>query len=272
MLMIYFVVFAAVLLPVYLFCIAPGKNNDKMRLFENRYIAHRGFFDNKNGVPENSLSAFALAAENGYGIEFDIQRTSDGKLVVFHDDSTGRICGEDLLVTKTCSEKLRSLKLLGTDEKIPFFDEVLKTVGGRVPLLIEIKPAHDNAAAAETVMKELENYEGLYCVQSFNPFVLRYLKAHYPSVAVGQLSTDLFDDNKKQPLIYKLTLGSLLVNFVSRPDFMSFNVKYTKKLSYNIYRIFFKTKNAVWTVSSKADEKEAKKYGNIIIFEKFDKS
>ena len=41
------------------------------------YVAHRGLFDNENGIPENSLPAFERAAKNGFGIETDVQMSAD---------------------------------------------------------------------------------------------------------------------------------------------------------------------------------------------------
>ncbi|MBR4173489.1 MAG: glycerophosphodiester phosphodiesterase [Clostridia bacterium] len=269
MLFVYISAAGIVLFAFYLFCIAPAAKSGKMQPFENKYIAHRGLFDNENGVPENSLLSFENAAKNGYGIELDIQRTTDDELVVFHDDSTGRLCGEDICVCGSESDKLRSLKLLDTDERIPLFKEMLKTVDGRVPLFIEIKPKHDNAATVELMMEELKGYKGAYCVQSFNPFALRYIRKKYPRVPIGQLSTNLFDDNREQPLFYKITVGSLLVNFISRPDFLSYNIKYANRSSYKIYRTFFKTSDAVWTARSAAENEKAKKLCSIIIFDKY---
>jgi glycerophosphoryl diester phosphodiesterase len=47
-------------------------------------IAHRGLWS-KDGPPENSLGAFEAACEAGYGIELDVQLSSDGEAIVFHD-------------------------------------------------------------------------------------------------------------------------------------------------------------------------------------------
>ena len=55
--------------------------------------AHRGLHDKDNGVPENSLKAFALAAQCGFGMELDLQLTKDNRVVVHHDHSIQRPAG-----------------------------------------------------------------------------------------------------------------------------------------------------------------------------------
>ena len=60
-----------------------------------RPCAHRGYFDNNSGIPENSSAAYKRAIEKNYPIEMDIQLSKDGKLVCFHDDNLKRMCGVD---------------------------------------------------------------------------------------------------------------------------------------------------------------------------------
>ena len=85
----------AVLVLLYLFLIAPRlwKKPDRTPYMGIHY-AHRGLFDNKSEAPENSLAAFRKAVEAGYGIELDVQLSKDKKLVVFHDATLKRMCGE----------------------------------------------------------------------------------------------------------------------------------------------------------------------------------
>ena len=106
------------------------------RLPCGRY-AHRGLYG--GGVPENSLPAFRRAAEMGIGIELDVQLTKDGRVAVFHDAGLRRVCGVDGRLCDRTLAELRRLTLCGSAEHIPTLDEVLETVGGRVPLLVELK-------------------------------------------------------------------------------------------------------------------------------------
>lgn len=151
------------------------------------YVAHRGLFDNENGIPENSLPAFARAVENGFGIETDVQMSRDGVLVVFHDDTLKRMTGADGKLSDYTFEQLRELRLAGTDCVIPTFEEFLQAAQG-VNLVVEIK-THDNIGEVEQKTYDmLKGYAGHYCVESFNPFIIRWFKKNAPEVIRGTLS------------------------------------------------------------------------------------
>lgn len=151
------------------------------------YVAHRGLFDPAVGIPENSLPAFERAAKMGFAIETDVQMTKDGVLMVFHDDTLKRMTGaEGKLCDKTYDE-LRALRLADTDCMIPTFEEFLAAANG-MNLVVEIK-AHKNIGETEQkTYNLLKNYKGHYCIESFDPFVVRWFKVNAPEVVRGQLS------------------------------------------------------------------------------------
>lgn len=152
------------------------------------YVAHRGLFDNENGIPENSIPAFERAYEHGFAIETDVQMSSDGVLVVFHDDDLKRMTGEDGIVAEKTFEELRRLRLIGTDCVIPTFDEFLQAANG-VHLVVEIK-THKRIGEVETKVRDaLKGYKGHYCIESFDPFIIRWFKLHAKDVIRGQLSS-----------------------------------------------------------------------------------
>lgn len=151
------------------------------------YIAHRGLFDNGSGIPENSVPAFELAVQNNYGIETDVQMTKDGVLVVFHDDTLKRMTGTDGKLTDFTFDELRKLRLLNTDCVIPTFDEFLQAANG-VNLVVEIKTHDDIGETEQKTYDALKNYKGNYCIESFNPIIIRWFKKHAPEVIRGTLS------------------------------------------------------------------------------------
>ena len=156
-----------------------------LRLF--RY-AHRGYHD-KPRIPENSMAAFRRAIENGYGAELDVHLMRDGRLAVIHDASLKRTAGADVLVEDLTAEELKTYRLEGTDERIPLLEEVLELFQDRTPLIIELKAERGNhAALAEATCRMLDRYRVHYCIESFDPRCLIWLKKNRPEIVRGQLS------------------------------------------------------------------------------------
>ena len=130
----------SVVILFYFFMVFPRRTEKKRILdISPSMFAHRGYHDIAHRIPENSMTAFHAAIQHGYGIELDLHLTRDGQLIVFHDDTLERLCGRPGRVEDLTYDELKSLCLLGTDERIPLFSEVLAAVNGRVPLLIELK-------------------------------------------------------------------------------------------------------------------------------------
>ena len=106
--------------------------------------AHRGL--HAPGVPENSLAAFQQALDAGYGVELDIHLMKDGNLAVIHDHSLLRTTGAEMLIEELTAEELENFCLEGTGERIPLFQDVLNLIGGKVPIIVELKSTDSNFA------------------------------------------------------------------------------------------------------------------------------
>ena len=230
--------------------------------------AHRGLFDNKS-VPENSLAAFRNATERGFGIELDVQLTKDGHVVVFHDYTLDRVCGAKGKVAELTLEELRRYRLLGTEEGIPTLVEVLELVDGRVPLLVEIKGESANDALCLATALLLDEYDGAFCVESFNPLLLYWFKTHRPEVARGQLVTNLMKTRKNGNKIVNFLLTGLLLNFLSRPDFIACDIKHMGGPSFYLCVKLFRAKQVYWTVKEREDFEAIREADAWSIFEGF---
>ena len=142
-------------------------------------FAHRGLHG--PGVPENSLAAFRAALDIGAGIECDVRLSADGEPVIFHDHDLHRLCASALAIEATSAAILKGQRLLSTNEHIPPLNDLLSLVGGRVPLLIELKTRGGNAAKlAAAVLAGLSGYDGPVGVMSFDAAVSRFLRRHAP--------------------------------------------------------------------------------------------
>ena len=153
--------------------------------------AHRGLHG--DGAPENSMAAFRRAVEGGYGIELDVHLLKDGSLAVLHDHSLKRTAGADVLIEDITPADLANYRLEGTDEAIPLFSQVLELVAGRIPLIVELKSTTGNfAALTEAVTRMLDTYQGIYCIESFDPRCVHWLKCNRPELIRGQLAENFF--------------------------------------------------------------------------------
>lgn len=227
-------------------------------------IAHRGLHDKEH--PENSLSAFQRAIDGGYPIELDVQMISDGTLVVFHDESLSRLTDNDGYIKFLNKSDLDILTLKDSKEKIPTFDEVLKFVDGRTPLLIEIKNPSKVGELEKKVIEALKDYKGQYAVQSFNPYVLEYFYKHAPNILRGQLAG--FMKHEKLAFFKKYALKRMLLNKkISHPDFISYEAK---RVPNRFVRKYKKIPLLVWTVTSQSEYLKVVKYCDNVIFEGFE--
>jgi len=245
------------------------RRNPNGKLLDGWLYAHRGLHNNKSDAPENSLRAFSLAVEKGYGIELDIQLTKDNVPVILHDYDLKRICMTDFKVSEHNYEELEQFRLFQSNEKIPTFEEVLAVVDGKVPLIIELKIPWKAGKICSIVSEILKNYKGIYCIESFNPFGLSWYRIHEPKVVRGQLSTDFIrekmDGNKFQFFILK----HLLMNFYTKPDFIAYHYIYKKGLSYTICRKLYRVKTVAWTIKNQQDYEDNRKYFELLIFDSF---
>ena len=209
----------------FLFMTAPGRPKKQQKnVFMGRNIAHRGLHDIEKGIPENSLAAFEAAAAAGYGVELDVQLSKDGQVVVFHDDDLLRVCGVDARVDSLTFAELSQLRLLGTDEKIPLFSEVLSCIRGRGPMIVELKTGKHNKELCRKTCDLLRCYVGEYCIESFNPFIVRWFKKHAPHVLRGQLAAPKEDYQGSQKPLIGWMLSRTLFNFLCRPQFIAYKI------------------------------------------------
>ncbi len=230
------------------------------------YFAHRGLFNEE--FPENSIEAFDNAIKYGYGIELDVQFSKDKKLVVFHDDNLKRVTGDNRNVCDVEYKELQHLKLSNTEKTIPLFENVLKKIDGRVPLIVEIKHGKHTKQLAEETFKFLKNYKGKYAVQSFDPFILNWYVKNQPEVIRGQLSA-----SSKNYIGFKgyekFILANLFLDFKSKPDYISYELNGLPNFMVSFSRKVLQTPVLVWTIKNENELKMAKMCADGYIFDSF---
>lgn len=272
---IFAVVFAFVLIlllvtaAVWLWAIAPAGRRPDFAPFKKFDYAHRGLHQLENKVPENSLTAFSLAVLGGFGMEFDLQLTKDDQVVVHHDQSVKRSCGVDRLITDMTLEELRGYRLFGTEERVPLFSEVLELVGGKTPMIIELKGYNDPARLCTLVMEQLKGYKGLYCVESFDPRIVKWFRDNRPDIVRGQLMDKMKAGDDGLSAAGAFFACHMMTNWYNRPNFEAYNFKSRNFLSMHAARRLLGMQEVSWTLRTEEDYKKARALGNLCIFEKF---
>jgi len=159
-----------------------------------RWIAHRG---GGSLAPENTLAGMAAGMAAGAdGVEFDVQRTADGHLVVFHDDDLRRICNVSGRIVTSTLAQLRELdagRYFGPQfagELIPTLDEVLETLPANAFVNIEAKRFRFRSDGLEAGIAEAfqrHSLAGRCIVSSFNPVLLWWLGRIDRTIPLGLL-------------------------------------------------------------------------------------
>ena len=265
--MIYLLIALIVIFILYLLALRGRTGHKGLQDLQGWNYAHRGLHG--NGVPENSMEAFQLALENGYGIELDVHLMKDGNLAVIHDSSLKRTAGVDVQIEDLVTAQLQDYYLEGTQEQIPKFCQVLELFDGKAPLIIELKAAGNNhAALSEAVCKMMESYNGAYCLESFDPRCIYWLRKNRPQEIRGQLSENFVGKKSgKLPFILKWVLTTNILNFLTRPDFIAYRFRDRKRLGVRICRRLWKIQGVTWTLRNLQEHKDAVAEGWLPIFE-----
>ena len=231
--------------------------------------AHRGLHDIEHGLPENSLRAFRLAAISGYGAELDVHLSKDGRLVVMHDESLLRTAGVDRNICDCTAQELDAMCLEGTEEKIPYLEEVLPIFEGKTPLVIEIKAFGKNhAALTEQVCLLLDRYPKLrFCIESFDPRVLLWLRMHRPEIVRGQLSENFMKDRNGLHVVTAFLLTHLCTNFLTLPHFVAYKYQDRNGFGAVVSRRVWGVQEFSWTLRTAQEVEQTKRNGALPIFE-----
>lgn len=239
-----------------------------MSIFEtwiaNTPIAHRGLFTAT--IPENSIAAIKNAVKSKLPVEIDVTCLADGTPVVFHDEKLARMTGKDGFISNCNYSDISKLTLAGTKEKIPTLKEALAAVDGKVPVLVQIKNFGKVGAIEKSVWKVLQDYDGEYAIESFNPYTLEWFKKNAPKVRRGQLAC--FFKTKEITGIKTFSLKRMWFNKkISEPNFIIYSSEdmpnnYVKKY-YGVIPVL------TYTIKSEEEEKRLKGFVDNFVFDSY---
>ncbi len=235
-------------------------------------LAHRGLHDSSRSRPENSRSAVLAAIRSGYGIEIDVQPSSDGEAIVFHDRALSRLTGRAGLTCETSTDSLVETRLLDSNETIPRLSDILELVAGRAPILIEIKDIDEmfnpiDGRLESAVCHLVTKYAGPVALMSFHPESVARCASLAPDIPRGLVTCSFCGNDWPGVSQGRLTeLGSLSsldrtgASFVSHDwrDLETVKLKPVRQRGIDII---------CWTVRSPDEEAVARRNAVNITFE-----
>lgn len=226
-------------------------------------IANRGLYNET--YPENSIGAINNAIEKGYGICVDVRALADNTIVVFHDETLGRMTNSDGFINNCTYADIEDLKLAKTEEKIPTLLQVLEVVDGKVPLLVDIRNM-DKVSFEKHVWRILQGYKGEYAVVSANPYSLEWFKLNAPKVKRGQVSS--FYKGSDLPFGVRFAYKRMKLNKdVSEPNFIVYK---SDDLPNRFVTKYKDLPLLAYHVTNKESYDKVKKHVNNVVFEGFE--
>jgi glycerophosphoryl diester phosphodiesterase len=242
-----------------------------------RPIAHRGLHALENGIVENTLSAAQAAIQHGFSIECDVQLTGDGETIVFHDSSLERLTmGRGDVASRNAAD-LSELAMKHTNDTLPTLAVLLDAIGGRAPLVIEIKSRFDGDwRLAERVAAVIAAYEGPVAIKSFDPHVIAHLRDNADRLGtdrrpLGIVAEANYDPGGRERLSQAVreSLAAFLHYPQTRPDFLSWRVDDLPHAIPFLLRTQLDTPVIAWTVRRQDQRVRAAQWADQIVFEGF---
>lgn len=249
----------------------------RIQNFSSCFYAHRGL--HQAGIPENSLQAHEQAFTHGYGVELDVRLSSDGVLVVVHDDSLRRLCGVETFVHELTAQELAQLNVLNASCGICRLEEVLECFSqaqnthdtAHQHLIIEIKPSAEWRQVCEKTERLLRQYPVSVLVESFDPRIVRWWYVHHPQY-IRALLVEHYDAQSTTVRFWPLRCfaNSLMYTRMCHPDMMACRLEDLSAWAWRVQRFWYKPLYIFWTIRSQKVCNEALGYGGLVIFENFE--
>ena len=237
-----------------------------------RPIAHRGLHDKARGVIENTPSAAFAAIDKGFAIECDVQLSADGEAMVFHDFALERLTESSGDVGAKMANALSALTMKGTTDRIMSLPDFITCIGGRTPLIVEIKSRFDgDHRLAKRVAEIVKASSAPIALKSFDPGVLAALRTLASECLRGivAMATYDFPDYASCSAGDKHAMANLLHFTDSRPDFLSWRVGDLPSAAPHLCRAALGLPVMTWTVRNDADLAKAAAHADQIVFEGF---
>jgi glycerophosphoryl diester phosphodiesterase len=199
-------------------------------------IGHRGM---PSKAPENSLEGSILAYQEGANvIELDIYLSSDNRLIVMHDATTGRTASSNLTVESSTLEQLKELTLQDTTGnfpglRIPTLDEYFAEFKGKdVQIFIEIKSTKPEIVPVLRALIEEYEFFDQVVVITFHTSQADNMRLVLPEISVGYLNTSLASASNLNGSILSILNNVVPIKTTYNPEVSPLTPDLLRELNY----------------------------------------
>jgi glycerophosphoryl diester phosphodiesterase len=235
-----------------------------------RPVAHRGLHDAARGLVENTPSSVAAAVAAGYGVEVDLQITSDGEAMVHHDDALGRLTDGAGRLDALTAEALRRVPFRATTDRMISLGELCDLVAGRATLLLEMKSHYDGDARLPLrIANVLEGYAGPVAAMSFDPLQVAVIRKAAPRLLRGLVAERHFRAGRPERTSLQESFTYCRNVWTSRPQFLAYSIRDLPSPPPLIACYVAGLPLLTWTVRSEEERRRAARWADQMIFEGF---
>lgn len=219
-----------------------------------KIIAHRGYSEK---APENTIGSFKLAFDvKSDGIELDIYRIKDEKIVAIHDNSTNRTGDKELTVEDNSLDELKEVDVgswKGEEwkgEKIPELKEVFDCIPKGKEIVIELKSGYEVISPLKKYILNSNKNKNEITIIAFGEVIFE-VKKHFPDIKALALFSEE-DNNNIENIIKKVIKGNLDGVDLSWKGLTTEKIKMIKNGGLELY---------VWTVNDLETARKMKDAG-----------
>jgi len=209
-------------------------------------IAHRGA---KGYEPENTLKAFQKALElNADGIELDVHLSSDGHIIVMHDETIDKMTNGKGAINTFSLAELKSF-LVAKQYQIPTLNEVFDLVNKKCFINVELKNADTSAKVVSLIEAYIAEKDWSYdhfIISSFDWNALQEVQNLNPKIPIGVLT----EENMNTALAFAESIKAKAIH----PDFHLLNTENVQEMRQKGFLVF------PWTVNTEEDILKVKSY------------
>ena len=205
----------------------------------------------------------------GYAVKLDVRVSRDGVPVILSQHELYELCGVEGDAEDKPLAELKKLRLQETDETVCTLEEMLAEIDCKVPVILELMVYRDNyGTLCRRVTDVLENYDGVYAVESADFRVVRWFRNYEPDVLRGQiLGRASYAGKDLLSALVCFARNMMFTNIFAYPDYISAGYSERNNISLKYCKLLYHVPVVCRDIKTKEQYETSRSYDEIVVFE-----